>query len=110
MLNWKRPSAGFHFYELPTIQRMSSVSQWFINEGMRAGIPNPKTRERTITLYIDKAAFKTALDIQDEQHITLLLVDRQGNVLWRQQGAYSPEKAALLTQAVHSLLTTPVAA
>jgi len=28
----------------------------FLNEGMRAGIPNPKTRERTITLYVDKAA------------------------------------------------------
>ena len=41
--------------------------------------------------------------------ITLLLADRQGNILWRQQGAYSPEKAALLTQAVHSLRTTPVA-
>jgi hypothetical protein len=42
------------YYELPTIQSLNSFSKMFINEGMRAGIPNPKTRERTITLYLDK--------------------------------------------------------
>lgn len=106
----EQSSAGFHFYELPTIQRMNSIAQWFINEGMRAGIPNTRTRERTITLYIDKTAFKAGLDITDEQHLTLLLVDRQGNILWRQQGSCSPEKAALLTQAVNTPRTAPVAA
>ncbi len=43
-------------------------SQVFINEGMRAGIPDPATRERTITLYIDKPAFQHALDMPDEAH------------------------------------------
>jgi hypothetical protein len=43
------------YYELPTIQSRGSFSRIFINEGMRAGIPDPKTRERTITLYLDKA-------------------------------------------------------
>jgi hypothetical protein len=38
------------YYELPTIQSRNSFSKMFINEGMRAGIPNPKTCERTITL------------------------------------------------------------
>src|SRR5512140_430814 len=40
------------YYELPTIQRRNVLSQTFINEGMRIGIPDPGTRERTITLYI----------------------------------------------------------
>jgi len=44
------------YYELPTIQSRNPIYQMFLNEGMRAGIPNPKTRERTITLYVDKAA------------------------------------------------------
>jgi hypothetical protein len=41
-------------------------SQTFINEGMRAGIPNQTTREKTITLYIDKKALRRALEIPNE--------------------------------------------
>jgi hypothetical protein len=40
------------YYELPTIQSRNSFYKMFINEGMRAGIPNPKARERTIILYL----------------------------------------------------------
>ncbi len=36
--------SGLVYYELPTIQSRNTLYQWFINEGMRAGIPNPKTR------------------------------------------------------------------
>ena len=49
---------GLVYYELPTIQSRNTFYKMFINEGMRAGIPNPKTRERTITLYLDKADFR----------------------------------------------------
>ena len=31
------------YYELPTIQTRNSFYKMLINEGMRAGIPNPKT-------------------------------------------------------------------
>jgi hypothetical protein len=54
---------GLQFYETPVIQKMNVFSQTFINEGMQAGIPNPTTRQKTITLYIDKKAFRQALDI-----------------------------------------------
>src|SRR5450830_344032 len=70
---------GLVFYELPTIQLRNPLFKMFINEGMRAGIPNPKTRERTITLYLDKIDFRAALDMPDEEHIYLLVVDRLGN-------------------------------
>jgi hypothetical protein len=43
---------GFIYYELPTINEMSSLSRTFINEGMRAGIPDQTARERTVTLLI----------------------------------------------------------
>jgi hypothetical protein len=95
---------GLRFYELPVIQSMNRFSQTFINEGMRAGIPNPGTREKTITLYLDKKAFRQALELPGEDTIWVLLVDRQGNVLWREQGAYSPEKGSALLQAVQDCL------
>ena len=93
---------GLAHYELPTIQKRSSISQWFINEGMRAGIPNPQTRAQTVTLYIDKSAFRQALEISDEQHTTLLLTDANGEIIWRERGAFSPQKGASLTQALET--------
>lgn len=80
---------GLVYYELPTIRALKSFSRVFINEGMRAGIPNPKSRERTITLYLDKDDFRAALGLEDEEHIFALLFDRQGNELWRARGPHS---------------------
>ena len=92
--------SGLVYYELPTIRSLNTLSRWFINEGMRAGIPNPKTREHTITLYLDKKAFQAALNMTDEEHIYVVLVDRQGNELFRTRGAQSQEKEAALRLAL----------
>ena len=94
---------GLVYYELPTIQSRNSFYKMFINEGMRAGIPNPKTRERTITLYLDKADFRTALGMSDEEHIYILVVDRQGNEFFRARGPYSREGDVALCQALLQL-------
>jgi len=94
------------YYELPTIQSRSSLSKMLINEGMRAGIPNPKTRERTITLYLDKAHFRRALGMPDEEHIYILLVDRQGTELFRARGPYSREGETALRLALSYLAKT----
>jgi hypothetical protein len=97
----------FRFYELPVIYRMNILAQTFINEGMRAGIPNPKTREKTITLYTDKEVFRRALDLPNEETIWLVLVDRKGEVHFRLDGAFSTEKGEALKQAVASFFNQP---
>ena len=84
---------GFIYYELPTIYEMLAFSRTFINEGMRAGIPDQTARERTITLYLDKATFKSALDISSEGEIHLFLVDHNGSILWRNSGEFTEGKA-----------------
>lgn len=86
------------YYELPTIQTRNSFYKMVINEGMRVGIRNQKTRERTITLYLDKADFFAALGIKDEEHIYVLVVDRQGKEFFRTRGLYCPEGEAALRQ------------
>jgi hypothetical protein len=91
------------YYELPTIQSRNTFYKLFINEGMRAGIPNPKTRERTITLYLDKADFRSALHMVDEEHIYVLVVDQQGNEFFRARGPYSSEGDIALRQALLQL-------
>jgi hypothetical protein len=47
-------------------------------------------------LYLDKSAFREALDLPDEDDIYVLLVDGQGNVVWRTQGTMTTEAGASL--------------
>jgi hypothetical protein len=89
-----------HYYELPVIQPLNLLARSFINQGMRMGIPDTEARERTITLYVDKVAFREALDLPHEDDIYVLLIDRQGRVWWRTSGAFTPEKGQALTAAV----------
>jgi len=84
---------GFIYYELPTIKEMTTMSRAFINEGMRAGIPDQTARERTITLYINKDEFNTALNIPDEEDIYLFLVEKDGKIIWREIGTFEEKKA-----------------
>ena len=95
--------SGVLYYELPVIRRINALARTFINEGMRAGIPDPVARERTITLYVDKVAFRNDLDLPDEGEIYVLLVDLAGNVLWREVGAFSPEKGEALAEKLRGL-------
>jgi len=104
MLELEQEIPGLRAYELPVIRSMNRFSQWFIDEGMRGGIPDPSTRARTITLYTDKERFRAALGLSGENHIYVLLVDRRGEVLWRAQGAYRPDTARELSAAVQQQL------
>jgi len=93
------------FYEIPVIYKMNFISQTFLNEGMRAGIANPTSREKTITLYLDKLTFRRAVGIPNEDTITILVLDQQGNILWRNAGAYSEEKGAALFKIIQEFST-----
>jgi len=94
---------GFRYYEFPVIQRLNVLFRSFIDQGMRSGIPEPTARHKTITLYTDKAAFKQALEIDDEEEIYLRLVDREGAVHWHASGALTKEAADGLAEAVEQL-------
>lgn len=93
-------SPNFRYYELPTIDRLNPVVRWFIDSGMRRGIPDRNARARTITLYLDKVAFRKALNLPDEKQIYAVLVDRSGRVLWRAEGDFDEAKADSLQRAL----------
>lgn len=93
------------FYELPTIRKMNFVYRRFIDGGMRAGIRSIETRRRTITLYIDKTQFKEALDIENEDTIHVFVVDREGDIFWRNEGAFDQEKAQPLISIVKNFFS-----
>lgn len=95
------------YYELPTIKPLNAMTRWFINRGMRGGIPDPAARAATITLYIDKKPFREALRIQSEETITILLLDEGGRVLWRSEGPRTDETTQELNQAVRRAMPAP---
>lgn len=99
--------AGFPrlaYYELPTIHELPAFSRTFINEGMRAGIPNDRARARTITLYVDTERFMRALGIPTKNDVHILLVDRQGDIVWRTTGSFDEAQGRELTKALQTYL------
>jgi hypothetical protein len=67
---------------------------------MRSGIPDRSTREATITVYINKTPFKSALGITSESQIHVLLLDGEGRVVHRELGSATPAGVARLRQAL----------
>lgn len=94
MQELEREQPGIRYYELTLIHPMNLLSRAFIEEEMRAEIPDEGVRARTVTLYVNKTIFLAALGIEDEHEIQTLLVDDEGNVLWKTSGEYTPERLA----------------
>jgi hypothetical protein len=83
-------------------QRRSGYSlvRPFIDGGMAMAIPSPAVRERTLTVYTNVANVIAALQIRSPETITILLVDRSGQISWRSEGVYATDKGTGLTQAL----------
>lgn len=88
------------YVELPVVYKMGPLGQFMLNEGMRAGIPDQKARERTITLYLDKEKFLGQMGINSQEEIQVLLVETGGTILFKQSGRFTPEKGQSLVDAL----------
>ena len=93
---------GLRFYELPTIARIWAPARPFIDGGMAAAIRVPAVLQRTLTVYGDVRRLTGPLGITDRSTITILVVDRAGSVRWSGLGAFRPEVAASLREALDS--------
>lgn len=87
-------------YELPVLSFAMRMMRVWIDGGMRYGIPDKAVRETTITLYTNISAFNKALGIGSTRTIYVLLLDRQGRVLWRGQDQFDAQQLASLRAAV----------
>lgn len=88
------------YYEIPTIHFSYLPFRWMIDGGMRAGIADKKARQRTITLYINKKEFKKHLDIVDENTIYLVLIDKDGRIIWKTDGNITEDKTRSLEETI----------
>ena len=66
--NAKSAAPGLRIWELPLIDDPGAAGRFFIQNGMKAGIPETATRSRVVTLYVkDREAFAAALALGQEQ-------------------------------------------
>lgn len=83
------------FYELPLIYELNPLSRSFINNGMRRGVIDEKSRARTITVYTNREQFFKMMNME-EQKIYLLVIDKNGKILQRIDGDANEKNVLLL--------------
>ncbi len=87
--------------ELPVIDDPGAVARWFIAGGMRRGIKDHALWQHVVTLYTRKADLNRALEITSEATVYVLVLDREGRVVERVSGDYSPAAAEQVLRAVN---------
>jgi hypothetical protein len=91
---------NLQYYLLPVFARENLLYRWWMNSSIRSSTPDSTTWKWTVPLYLNKQKFMQTLDIHSEHEVTLLLVDKEGRVLWRNTGPFTPEKKASLIAAL----------
>jgi hypothetical protein len=100
----QRKYPEIHMYELPTISTGYVLMKWIIDNGMRSGIKDTKTRDHTITLFTDTKKFRQDLDLPTDETIYVMLVDSSGVVRWKTNGSMTAEGATDLGAAIEKIL------
>lgn len=90
---------GLAIYEVPLLMRYPTFYRKWIDDGMRSGIPDPRTRSRTVTVYTNRKQFLDSVGLPDESEIFAALIEEDGRVVWSHIGGPSDD-------AVEALLTT----
>jgi hypothetical protein len=75
------------------IQRSTKFRQIRLDTLMRVAIRDRRIRQRTVTVYIDKQAFRQKLSIPDDNSVHWFLIDRVSkNILEKGTDTVSPEE------------------
>jgi hypothetical protein len=91
---------NFRWYRMPVSSRENFVFRWWENASMRSDETDPETWPWIVPLYVDKNDFLHRLQIPNERQIAVLLVNKQGKVLWSATGPLTPDKRTALQAAV----------
>lgn len=92
--------AGLAAYEIPTISGNWRPFRRFIDGGMKAAIPDPLTRRRTVTVYGDVSRVTDGLGLPNRDRIAVVLCDRKGEIGWMARGPLEGEPPEDLLEAL----------
>jgi hypothetical protein len=86
-------NSDIHWFETPVISTPLRLGSFFIDGGMRDGIPDPRIRDRVVTLYTNREAFSKSLGIPfNPEGAYALVLDSSGFLVGFVSGGYDPEK------------------
>jgi hypothetical protein len=91
-----------HHYLLPVYGKENFLYRWWINSSLRSNLPENEQRQTTIPLYLNRLNFMKSLKIDSDKEITILLIDKNGRVLWREMGELNDVKRSSLEAALVS--------
>jgi hypothetical protein len=78
----KDRAPGVVYWEVPVIKNPGAIGRWFIDNGMRSGIPNTQTRSKVVTLYVpDRAKWLSQMGVGGTDQAYAVVVGRSGAVL-----------------------------
>ncbi len=92
LLEQNNMQQSYHIIEVPVIQKSTWFRQLRLDTIMRAGIRAPHIRQRTVTVYLDKAKFCEQLNIANDNSIHWIVIahsDKQ--ILLRGEGKLTRE-------------------
>lgn len=89
----------FRYYELPISGKENFVFRWWETSSMRNDETDPVMWHWIVPLFVDREKFRKDLEIPNEKQIVVLLVDREGHVLWRASGSMDQGKRSSLLAA-----------
>lgn len=92
-------SFQFRYYQLPVSAKENVLFRWWESSSMRSSQTDPLTWHWIVPLFVDRKKFAEDLQIPNEKQVVALLLDRQGHVLWRASGPFTPDKNAGLRAA-----------
>lgn len=98
----RRTRPELEFWEVPVLSSSYRIWRPFIDNGMKAGTPDPAARRRTLTVYTSLEALARELSLDGFDTIALFLLDAQGRILWRGAGGFTPALYDSLRVAVES--------
>ena len=93
-------SNAIPWVEMPLIENPRMLMRWFINTGMRSGIKDQRMRSHVWTAYTDKQTFMRSCGMVSDETVFAMVVDRSGEVLAIERGAYSKGGEARLLKAL----------
>ena len=93
------PDRGAEFVELPVVGSNARLMRSVIDNGMRSGIVDRALRERTITIYENASVVNRPLGFSGRNQIRVLIVKRDGSVLWSTSGTATEAGVAELKAA-----------
>jgi len=87
-------NSSIPWIEVPVISKPYKLGSFIIDSGMRRGIPNPRVRDKVITLYTNREAFAHSMGFEyDNQAAYVAVIDRSGKNLGIVKGSYDQDKA-----------------